>query len=78
METWGHLEVVFKHVVAPRKIILNDLMTYAHISGSNPTPMSFKFLGPKGLDPMVESEDFFTVGKGSILMRDLPGAMGAP
>ena len=34
--------------------------------------------GPKGLDPMVESEEFFTVGKGSILVRDLPGAMGTP
>jgi hypothetical protein len=33
---------------------------------------------PKGLDPMVESEDFFTIGQGSILVRDLPGAMGTP
>jgi hypothetical protein len=34
--------------------------------------------GPKGLDPMVESEEFFTVGQGSILVRALPGAMGTP
>jgi hypothetical protein len=33
-------------VVAPREIILNDFMTYAHISGSNPTPMLFKFQSP--------------------------------
>jgi hypothetical protein len=33
---------------------------------------------PKGLDPMVESEEFFTIGQGSILVRALPGAMGAP
>jgi hypothetical protein len=32
----------------------------------------------KGLDPMVESEEFFTIGQGSILVRALPGAMGAP
>jgi hypothetical protein len=25
---------------------------------------------------MVESEEFFTVGQGSILVRALPGAMG--
>jgi hypothetical protein len=31
---------------------------------------------PKGLDPMVESEEFFTVGQGSILVRALPRAMG--
>jgi hypothetical protein len=69
---------VVEHVVAPRDIILNGIMTHAHISGSNPTPMSFKFKIPKGLDPMVESEEFFTIGQGSILMRDLPGAMGTP
>ena len=33
---------------------------------------------PKGLNLMVESEEFFTVGQGSILVRALPGAMGAP
>ena len=33
---------------------------------------------PKGLDPMVESEEFFTTGQGSILMRALPRAMGTP
>jgi hypothetical protein len=33
---------------------------------------------PKGLDPMVESEEFFTIGQGSILVRALPGAMGTP
>jgi len=27
---------------------------------------------------MVESEEFFTVGKGSILVRALPGAIGTP
>jgi len=27
---------------------------------------------------MVESEEFFTVGQGSILVRALPGAMGTP
>jgi len=30
------------------------------------------------LDPMVESEEFFTVGQGSILVRALPGTMGTP
>jgi hypothetical protein len=43
VETWGHLEVVVDTVVAPREIILNDLVTDAHINGSKPTPMSFKF-----------------------------------
>jgi hypothetical protein len=33
---------------------------------------------PKGLDPMEEREEFFTIGQGSILMRALPGAMGTP
>jgi len=27
---------------------------------------------------MVESEEFFTIGQGSILVRALPGAMGTP
>jgi len=35
-------------------------------------------ISPKGLDPMVESEEFFTLGQGSILVRALPGAMGTP
>jgi hypothetical protein len=65
-------------VVAPRDTIINGIVTRAHISGSNPTPMSFNFLSPKGLNPMVESEEFFTVGQGSILVRALPGAMGTP
>jgi ribonuclease HI len=30
---------------------------------------------PKGLDPMVESEEFFSLGQGSILVRDLLGAI---
>jgi hypothetical protein len=33
---------------------------------------------PKGLDPMVESEEFFTIGQGSILVRALLVAMGTP
>ena len=33
---------------------------------------------PKGLDPMVESEEFFTVEQDSILVRALLGAMGTP
>lgn len=44
--TWGQLEVVVEHVVASREIILNDLMTYAHIWGTDPTPMSFFFKAP--------------------------------
>jgi hypothetical protein len=40
-------------------------------------PVIMKLI-PKGLDPMVESEEFFTVGQGSILVRALPGAMGTP
>ena len=78
MEPWGHFDIVIEHAVAPIEIILNDIMTRAHISGSKPIPMSFNFKSPKGLDPMVESEEFFTVGQGSILMRALPGAMGTP
>jgi hypothetical protein len=38
----GHLEVVVKHVVAPRDIILNRIVTHANIIGSKPpSPMSF-------------------------------------
>jgi hypothetical protein len=33
---------VVECVVAPRDIILNNSVTRAHISGSKPTPMSFK------------------------------------
>jgi len=43
LEPWGHLQVVLECVVSDMKIILNGLMTCAHISGSNPTPMSFNF-----------------------------------
>jgi len=43
LEPWGHLEVVVKHVVEPKDAILNGFVTYAHISGSNPTPMSSFF-----------------------------------
>jgi len=32
----------------------------------------------KELDPMVESEEFFIIGQGSIPVRALPGAMEAP
>jgi hypothetical protein len=38
-----------EHVVAPRDTILNGIVTRAHISGSKPTPMSFKILKPKGV-----------------------------
>jgi len=40
----GNLEVVVKCVFSPREIRLNDIMTYTDISGSNITPMSFKFI----------------------------------
>jgi len=33
LESWGYLEVVVEHVVAPKEIILNGLMAHAHISG---------------------------------------------
>jgi hypothetical protein len=33
--------------------------------------------GPKGLDPMV-SEEFFTIGEGSILLKAFPRSMGSP
>jgi hypothetical protein len=50
-----------------------------HITfNSMKTPYDDKLKRPKGLDPMVESEEFFTIGQGSILMRALPGAMGTP
>jgi len=35
---WGHLEVMVEYVVAPIGIILNDLITHAHLSGSKPIP----------------------------------------
>jgi hypothetical protein len=44
LEPWGHLEVVVERVFSPKNTILNGIMTHAHISGSNPTPMSSKFL----------------------------------
>jgi hypothetical protein len=33
LEPWGHLEVVVEHVVSPRDIILNVIVTHANISG---------------------------------------------
>jgi hypothetical protein len=36
------------------------------------------FTGPKGLDPIVDNDEFFRVGQCSIPVRALPGAMGAP
>jgi len=44
VKPWQHLDVVVEHVVAPREIILNDLMTFSCINGSSPMPMSFKTL----------------------------------
>jgi len=59
---------MIEFVVAPRDIILNDIMSRAYISESNLTPCpQFKCL--KWLDPMVESEEFFTIRQGSIPMR---------
>jgi hypothetical protein len=40
-------------VVAPRDTILNGIVTRAHISGSKPTPMSFKFFSPRGVGQSV-------------------------
>lgn len=53
VEPWEHLEVVFKHVVAPIEIVLNGLMTCAHISGLNPTTISFKFSSPRFIAQVV-------------------------
>jgi hypothetical protein len=50
MEPWGNLEVVVERVVAPKDTILNSIVTRAHISGSKPTPMSFKFIIPRGVE----------------------------
>jgi hypothetical protein len=61
-QAWGHLEVVVECVLTPKKIMLNDIMTHAHISGSIYTPMYFKLI-PKGLDPLVRNEEFFTSGQ---------------
>jgi hypothetical protein len=41
LEPWSYLEVVVQCVVSPITIILNDVVTYEHISGSKLTPMSF-------------------------------------
>ena len=42
-----------ERVVAPRDTILNGIVTRAHISGSKPTPMSFKFFSPRGVGQSV-------------------------
>jgi hypothetical protein len=49
----GHLEVVVEHVVAPRDTILNGIVTRAHISGSKPIPISFKFKARRGVDRLA-------------------------
>ena len=36
LDPWGNLEAVLKYVIAPKNIILNDIVT-AHVSGSKPT-----------------------------------------
>jgi hypothetical protein len=69
---------VVEHVVVPKEIILNDLMTHVYINGSNPTPMSFKLKFPEGLDPLVRSKEFLTSGQVSIPMMDILGSMGSP
>jgi len=43
LEPWGLLEVVINHMVAPKEILLNDLINHAYISGSKPTSVSFNF-----------------------------------
>lgn len=48
-----------------RDYIKNGLVTFTHVSRSKPTTMSF-FLRWKRLDTMLKTEDFFTIGKGSI------------
>jgi hypothetical protein len=62
LELWVQLEEVFNCVVMTINIILNYLMIYSHISGSNTTPISIIFF-PKVLDPMVRSEEFLTIMK---------------
>ena len=39
VEVMRHFEVMVEHVVSPREFVLNDSVTHAHVSGSNPTPM---------------------------------------
>ena len=36
LDPWGNLGEVLKYVVAPKNIIVHDIVT-AHVSGSNPT-----------------------------------------
>ena len=66
-----------KRVAPPREIVLNDLVTRGHISGLKPIPISSSHLIPKGLDPLVKRDDFFTNEKGSIPMRAELGSIGA-
>jgi hypothetical protein len=49
IHTHTHLnnEIAVEHVVAAKGIILNNLMAYAGICESNPTPMSFNFRAPR-------------------------------
>ena len=48
LDPWGNYEEVLKYVVAPKNIILNDIVT-AHVSGSNPTHSHvIKILSPGG------------------------------
>jgi len=53
-------------------------VTRTYISGSKSTSMSLNFISPNGLDLKVENNEFFIVGKDSILVRAFLGAMGAP
>jgi hypothetical protein len=40
-------------VIAPKEIILNSLMTLAHINGSKPTSMSFKINGVASAEEII-------------------------
>jgi hypothetical protein len=44
LKPWGHLEVMVEYVVAPIRIILNNIITHAHISGSKHTPSRVSIL----------------------------------
>jgi hypothetical protein len=46
LKPWGNLEVVVECVVAPIEIILNGLMTHAHINGPNHILMFFNLSPP--------------------------------